>query len=90
MVVEPTLATSDRPGFRHARKLERFIRPVIERSARSLSIDDAADTERLDELRNDSTRPRAGAVERARGTSERPNLKFVGRCAALVALPCSW
>jgi phenylpropionate dioxygenase-like ring-hydroxylating dioxygenase large terminal subunit len=52
LVVEATLATSDRPGFRHARKLQRFIRPFIERSARRLWVDDAAYAERLYELRN--------------------------------------
>ena len=52
MVVEATLATSDRPGFRHARKVQRFIRPFIERSARRLWVDDAAYAERLYELRN--------------------------------------
>jgi isorenieratene synthase len=51
MVVEATLATSDRPGFRHARKLQRFIRPFIERSARRLWVDDAAYAERLYLLR---------------------------------------
>jgi isorenieratene synthase len=52
LVIEATLATSDRPGFRHARKLQRFIRPFIERSARRLWVDDAAYAERLYELRN--------------------------------------
>jgi len=54
LVVEATLATSDRPGFRHAKKLQRFIRPFIERSARRLWVDDAAYAERLYELRNRS------------------------------------
>jgi isorenieratene synthase len=52
VVVEATLATSDRPGFRHALKLQRFIRPFIERSARRLWVDDAAYAERLYDLRN--------------------------------------
>jgi hypothetical protein len=52
MVIEATLATSDRPGFRHAKKLVRFIRPFIERSARRLWVDDAAYAERLYALRN--------------------------------------
>lgn len=52
MVVEATLATSDRPGFRHARKLQRLIRPFIERSALRLWVDDAAYAERLYALRN--------------------------------------
>jgi isorenieratene synthase len=54
VVVEATLATSDRAGFRHARKLQRFIRPLIERSAHRLWVDDAAYAERLYELRNRS------------------------------------
>ena len=53
-IVEATLATSDRKGFRHARKLQRLIRPFIERSARRLWVDDAAYAERLYELRNGS------------------------------------
>ena len=52
-VVEATLATSDREGFRHALKLNRFIRPFIERSARRLWVDDAAYAERLYTLRNE-------------------------------------
>ncbi len=51
-VVEATLATSDREGFRHALKLNRFIRPFIERSARRLWVDDAAYAERLYTLRH--------------------------------------
>jgi isorenieratene synthase len=54
VVVEATLATSDRAGFRHASKLQRFIRPFIERSARRLWVDDAAYAERLYALRNGS------------------------------------
>jgi isorenieratene synthase len=50
-VTEATLATSDRKGFRHARKLQRLIRPFIERSALRLWIDDAAYAERCYELR---------------------------------------
>jgi len=46
-VIEATLATSDRKGFRHAMKLRRLIRPFIERSARRLWVDDAAYAERL-------------------------------------------
>ena len=51
-VVEATLATSDREGFRHAVKLNRLIRPFIERSARRLWVDDAAYAERLYVLRD--------------------------------------
>ncbi len=50
-VVEATLATSERKGFRHAVKLHRLIRPFIERSARRLWVDDAAYAERLYALR---------------------------------------
>mgnify|MGYP006944203400 CR=1 FL=1 len=51
-VVEATLATSEREGFRHARTLSPLIRPFIERSARRLWVDDAAYAERLYALRN--------------------------------------
>lgn len=50
-IVEATLATSDRPGFRAVLALNRFIRPFIERSARRLWVDDAAYAERLYALR---------------------------------------
>ncbi len=50
-IIEATLASSDRKGFRRAMMLQRFIRPCIERSARRLSIDDAAYAERLYALR---------------------------------------
>jgi isorenieratene synthase len=52
VVVEATLATSDRQGFRHARKIQGLIQPFIERSARRLWVDDAAYAERLYLLRN--------------------------------------
>ena len=51
-IVEATLATSDRKGFRYAMRLRHLIRPFIERSARRLWIDDAAYAERLYELRD--------------------------------------
>jgi isorenieratene synthase len=61
-VVETTLATSERDGFRHARKLAGFIRPFIERSARRLWVDDAAYAERLYDLRTATNGgPGAGA-----------------------------
>jgi isorenieratene synthase len=50
-IIEATLATSGRKGFRRAMKLQRFIRPFIERSARRLWVDDAAYAERLSALR---------------------------------------
>ncbi len=52
MIVEATLATSDREGFQHALKLKNLIRPIIERSARRLWVDDIAYAERLYALRN--------------------------------------
>jgi isorenieratene synthase len=55
-IVEATFATSERKGFRHAIKLERLIRPFIERSARRLWVDDAAYAERLFELRSQGPR----------------------------------
>ena len=53
-IIEATLATSGRKGFRRAMKLQRWIRPFIERSARRLWVDDAAYAERLYELRGGS------------------------------------
>lgn len=53
-IVEATLATSDREGFQHALKLQRFIRPFIERSARRLWVDDIAYAERVYTLRENS------------------------------------
>jgi phenylpropionate dioxygenase-like ring-hydroxylating dioxygenase large terminal subunit len=50
-IVEATLATSERDGFQHALKVQRLIRPLIERSARRLWVDDVAYAERLYELR---------------------------------------
>jgi isorenieratene synthase len=50
-IVEATLATSPRPGFRHALRVARLIRPLVERSARRLWVDDAAYAERLCALR---------------------------------------
>jgi hypothetical protein len=53
-IVEATLASSDRKGFRHALKLRRLVRPFIERSARRLWTDDAAYAERLYTLRGET------------------------------------
>ncbi len=50
-IVEATLATSARPGFRFARRVAPLVRPLLERSARRLWVDDAAYAERLFELR---------------------------------------
>jgi isorenieratene synthase len=50
-VIEASLAASDRRGFRVALRLSRLIRPLIERSARRLWVDDCAYAERLYEIR---------------------------------------
>lgn len=53
-VVEATLATSERPGFRWAvRRLGRFIRPVVEARARRLWVEDATYAERRLALRQE-------------------------------------
>jgi phenylpropionate dioxygenase-like ring-hydroxylating dioxygenase large terminal subunit len=46
IVIEATLATSDRPGFRYALKAARFIRPLMARAAHKLWIEDVAYAER--------------------------------------------
>lgn len=51
LVVEATLAYSDRPGFGYAKKLAAFFRPLIRRSAMALWKDDLPYAERLFELR---------------------------------------
>lgn len=51
LVLEATLASSPRAGFRHAQLVARAIRPLIEHTARGLWIDDAAYCERLYALR---------------------------------------
>jgi isorenieratene synthase len=45
-VIETTLATSDRPGFAVALRAARFIRPLIERAAARLWVEDIAYAER--------------------------------------------
>src|SRR5204863_385712 len=45
-IIEATLATSDRPGFRAALGLGAVVRPLMERAARRLWRDDAAYAER--------------------------------------------
>lgn len=50
-VIEASLAASDRRGFRWALRLSRLIRPLIERSARRLWVDDRAYAERTYEVR---------------------------------------
>lgn len=50
-IIEASLAASNRRVFRLARPLARLLRPLLERSARRLWIDDAAYAERLYEIR---------------------------------------
>jgi isorenieratene synthase len=67
-IVEATLATSERPGFRHARALSWALRPMIGWSARRLWTEDAAYAERLYALRaqREDTHPEAHAAELVR------------------------
>ncbi len=68
-IVEATLATSDRPGFRYVLGLARFIRPFIERSARRLWVDDAAYAERLYHLRTTGALPGGNRQHETPGVS---------------------
>ncbi len=54
-VIEATLATSDRPGFRLALRGASLLRPLIRRAARRLWIDDVAYAERRYALRTGAT-----------------------------------
>jgi len=58
-ILEATLATSDRPGFRRAVKAAGLIRPLILRAQRRLWAEDAAYAERTFELREAASRPGA-------------------------------
>ena len=57
-IIEATLATSERPGFRGALKAAGLIRPFILRSQRKLWVEDAAYAERTYELRQAARRER--------------------------------
>ena len=50
-VIEATLATSERPGFGHALKLARWLRPAINARAARLWVEDIAYAERRYQLR---------------------------------------
>lgn len=50
-IIEATIATSDRKGFRFARALSRWIRPRMVSAAKRLWVEDAQYAERLFELR---------------------------------------
>lgn len=58
-IIEATLATSDRPGFRRAIRAAGLIRPFILKSQHRLWVEDAAYAERRYELRS-GVRPAAG------------------------------
>ncbi|MCS6797932.1 MAG: Rieske (2Fe-2S) protein [Myxococcota bacterium] len=58
-IVEATIATSDRPGFRLLQPLRALLRRFIEKRAERLWIDDAAYCERLAYLR--TARPKSSA-----------------------------
>ena len=61
-IVEATLATSDRAGFPIALRLSRLIRPLMERAARRLWVEDAAYAEQLHRLRlEEGHAPSSGA-----------------------------
>lgn len=55
-IVEATLATSDRPGFHVARLGARLVRPLVQRAAHRLWVDDAAYAERRYALRRGEDR----------------------------------
>jgi len=50
-MIEATLASSDRPGFRHALKLARWLRPAMNARAARLWVEDIAYAERRHALR---------------------------------------
>ncbi|WP_058856685.1 DUF5914 domain-containing protein [Nocardia jinanensis] len=54
-VVEATIASSERPGFRHARRVLPLLRPVLDRAATRLWRDDMAYAERRYLLRTHRT-----------------------------------
>jgi hypothetical protein len=62
-IIEATLATSERTGFQWARRAASVIRPLIQRSAAKLWVDDAAYAERTYALRQASAREGEGQGE---------------------------
>ncbi|ODT98272.1 MAG: 2Fe-2S ferredoxin [Pseudonocardia sp. SCN 72-86] len=56
-MIEATIATSDRAGFRHARRVSRVIRPLMERTARKLWRDDMDYAERRYAVRSSEPTP---------------------------------
>lgn len=78
-IIEATLATSDRPGFRHVLRAAGMLRPFIKRRARRLWVEDAAYAERCYALRQQQaakeseTTLAAAPVEVTRPRSPSPN-----------------
>jgi isorenieratene synthase len=72
-VVEATLATSQHPVLDWAQPVARFIRPLLEKRAEKLWVEDAAYAERTYELRvrGPKTRARAARSDEARGDEAR-------------------
>jgi isorenieratene synthase len=82
-IIEATLATSERPGFRRAIRIAGLIRPFILRAQRKLWVEDAAYAERRYALRTGrvpaagrtlgegSATPGAGSAAPGEGTFER-------------------
>lgn len=66
-IVEATLATSDRPGFRRAIRAAGLIRPFILRSQRKLWVEDAAYAERRYALRTGRVPAAGRALSAAAG-----------------------
>jgi len=64
-VIEAVLATSNRPGFKVARRAGRLLRPFMEAAARKLWREDAAYAERLFEIRREEEAARARAFSNA-------------------------
>jgi len=62
-VVELTLASSDRPGFRAVARASRMLRPIMRWAARRLWVEDARYAERLYALRTRAEHPRASGAE---------------------------
>jgi hypothetical protein len=54
-IIEATLATSDRPGFRRAIRAAGLIRPFMLKAQRKLWVEDAAYAERTYSLRQAAT-----------------------------------
>jgi isorenieratene synthase len=82
-VIEATIATSDRPGFRFARRARRLLRPLMESMAARLWVEDTEYAERLYELEQQDAATTSGDLESAlRGlasSSDRPSRTASGK-----------